>query len=109
MDGFTDNFNTGSLIIRNNIAMNNARYNYILRTNPYKFPSSILFDNNYSIRDDWGNKIKDFLGDTVNSVNYKLLVSHETGPVQKIYFFTRDDSGNIIYPDFFLNITHKFN
>lgn len=86
MDGFTDNFNTGSLIVRNNIAMNNARYNYILRTNPYKFPSSILFDNNYSIRDDWENKIKDFLGDTVNSVNYKLLVSHETGPVQKIYF-----------------------
>lgn len=42
MDGFTDNFNTGSLIVRNNIAMNNARYNYILRTNPYKFPSSIL-------------------------------------------------------------------
>lgn len=81
--------------------MNNARYNYILRTNPYKFPSSILFDNNYSIRDDWENKIKDFLGDTVNSVNYKLLVSHETGPVQKDLFFTRDDSGNIIYPDFF--------
>lgn len=47
------------------------------------------------------NKIKDFLGDTVNSVNYKLLVSHETGPVQKDLFFTRDDSGNIIYPDFF--------
>ncbi|WP_408941360.1 right-handed parallel beta-helix repeat-containing protein [Escherichia coli] len=109
MDGFTDNFNTGSLIVRNNIAMNNARYNYILRTNPYKFPSSILFDNNYSIRDDWENKIKDFLGDTVNSVNYKLLVSHETGPVQKDLFFTRDDSGNIIYPDFFLNIINKFN
>lgn len=54
-------------------------------------------------------EIKDFLGDTVNSVNYKLLVSHETGPVQKDLFFTRDDSGNIIYPDFFLNITHKFN
>ena len=31
MDGFTDNFNTGSLIIRNNIAMNNARYNYIFK------------------------------------------------------------------------------
>lgn len=74
-----------------------------------KFPSSILFDNNYSIRDDWENKIKDFLGDTVNSVNYKLLVSHETGPVQKDLFFTRDDSGNIIYPDFFLNIINKFN
>ncbi|WP_411512160.1 right-handed parallel beta-helix repeat-containing protein [Escherichia coli] len=109
MDGFTDNFNTGSLIIRNNIAMNNARYNLFSGTCHYKFPSSILFDNNYSIRDDWGNKIKDFLGDTVNSVNYKLLVSHRPGPVQKDLFFTRDDSGNIIYPDFFSNITHKFN
>ncbi|EGO8377651.1 hypothetical protein EYW95_11750, partial [Escherichia coli] len=62
-----------------------------------------------SIRDDWENKIKDFLGSTVNSVNYKVLVSHEIGPAPKDLFFSRDDSGNIIYPDFFLNIVHKLN
>ena len=64
--------------------MNNARYNYILRTNPYKFPSSILFDNNYSIRDDWENKIKDFLGDTVNIIN--CLFHMKQDRYKKIYF-----------------------
>lgn len=35
MDGITDNFNPGSLIIKNNISIDNQRFNYIIRKNPY--------------------------------------------------------------------------
>lgn len=35
MDGFTDNFNSGTLIINNNVAIDNKRFNYIVRKSPY--------------------------------------------------------------------------
>lgn len=35
MDGFTDNFNSGELVISNNVAIDNNRFNYIVRKSPY--------------------------------------------------------------------------
>lgn len=104
MDGFTDNFNTGSLIIANNIALNNARYNYILRSNPYSIPSSITFNNNYSIRDSWDDEIKDYLGEQVNIINYKVISSKDISNMPQEIKISRDEKGNIIYPDVFTKL-----
>ncbi|WP_415721284.1 right-handed parallel beta-helix repeat-containing protein [Photobacterium ganghwense] len=35
MDGFTDNFNPGSLEVSNNTAIDNKRFNYLFRKSPY--------------------------------------------------------------------------
>ena len=35
MDGFTDNFNPGALTVSHNIAIDNARFNYLFRKSPY--------------------------------------------------------------------------
>lgn len=35
MDGFTDNFNSGTLTINNNVAIDNNRFNFIVRQSPY--------------------------------------------------------------------------
>lgn len=35
MDGFTDNFNSGALTINNNVAIDNKRFNLIVRQSPY--------------------------------------------------------------------------
>lgn len=35
MDGFTDNFNPGSLTVENNYAIDNKRFNYLFRLSPY--------------------------------------------------------------------------
>lgn len=104
MDGFTDNFNTGSLIIENNIAINNARYNYILRSNPYTIASQITFKNNYSIRDNWEGKIKDYFGEQVVATDNKTLTSKEAGGIPKDIVISRDENGKIIYPDFLLKL-----
>ncbi|MZI91952.1 exopolygalacturonate lyase [Vibrio sp. CAIM 722] len=35
MDGFTDNFNPGSLVVENNVSIDNKRFNYLFRKSPY--------------------------------------------------------------------------
>ncbi|WP_089139619.1 right-handed parallel beta-helix repeat-containing protein [Vibrio rumoiensis] len=35
MDGFTDNFNPGSLTVENNVSIDNKRFNYLFRLSPY--------------------------------------------------------------------------
>lgn len=35
MDGFTDNFNPGHLIIENNVSIDNKRFNFLFRNSPY--------------------------------------------------------------------------
>jgi len=35
MDGFTDNFNPGSLVLENNVSIDNKRFNYLFRKSPY--------------------------------------------------------------------------
>lgn len=51
MDGFTDNFNPGALWVKNNIAVDNKRFNFIFRPGPYTQPEKQgNFENNISLR-----------------------------------------------------------
>jgi hypothetical protein len=51
MDGFTDNFNPGTLIMENNVAIDNKRFNYLFRKSPYENgPPQGIFINNRSFR-----------------------------------------------------------
>jgi hypothetical protein len=38
LDGFTDNFNPGKLVVVNNVAVDNQRFNYLFRPSPYGKP-----------------------------------------------------------------------
>lgn len=52
MDGITDNFNPGHLQISNNVAIDNARFNYILRHGPFvkDIKEQASLQNNVSVR-----------------------------------------------------------
>lgn len=105
MDGFTDNFNTGAMRFENNIAFNNARYNYIVRPNPYtKHPSKVVFLNNLSIRDQWNQALADYLGPRVQKHGYHVLnASDEKTLFQSVEIpgvIHRDAKGNIELPQF---------
>ena len=51
MDGFTDNFNPGALLVRNNIAVDNKRFNYLFRPGPYTQPDKQgQLEGNISLR-----------------------------------------------------------
>lgn len=99
MDGFTDNFNTGSYTIDNNIAINSARYNYILRANPYTFLKPVVsFKNNYSIKNSWENTPKDSFGPQVNIVKYEVFTTKDLWKNDVNFTITRDENGNILLP-----------
>lgn len=99
MDGFTDNFNTGSYTISNNIAINSARYNYILRANPYTFLNPVVtFEHNYSIRDSWQSVIKDSLGPQVVVKDFQSVTRDALWKDDIKFTITRDQNGNIVLP-----------
>ncbi|WP_332398460.1 right-handed parallel beta-helix repeat-containing protein [Vibrio metschnikovii] len=51
MDGFSDNFNPGALILDNNLAIDNVRFNYLFRKSPYAAAGKQgSFINNQSYR-----------------------------------------------------------
>lgn len=51
LDGFTDNFNPGALVVANNIAVDNLRFNFIFRPSPYGDVSTQgVFTGNKSVR-----------------------------------------------------------
>lgn len=51
LDGFSDNFNPGRLTVTNNTAIDNKRYNFIFRINPYVAPEDQgVFRGNLSLR-----------------------------------------------------------
>ncbi|MFV0574475.1 MAG: right-handed parallel beta-helix repeat-containing protein [Vibrio sp.] len=51
MDGFTDNFNPGSLTVENNVAIDNKRFNFLFRKSPYTDEiKQGLFTKNISLR-----------------------------------------------------------
>lgn len=60
MDGITDNFNPGSLTIMDNISINNQRFNYIIRQNPYgSMLRPAYISNNVSLHLDKGEHLSD--------------------------------------------------
>lgn len=51
LDGFTDNFNPGALVVANNVAVDNLRFNFIFRPSPYGDASTQgVFTGNKSVR-----------------------------------------------------------
>lgn len=93
LDGFTDNFNPGKLVVVNNVAVDNQRFNYIFRPSPYgkpdtqghfsdnlslrsqpgKYDDAVVGNieaNNYFIRD---GKSVDAEGKTIQSADYETL------------------------------------
>lgn len=51
LDGFTDNFNPGKLVVVNNVAVDNQRFNYLFRPSPYGDASTQgVFSDNISLR-----------------------------------------------------------
>ncbi len=71
MDGFTDNFNPGKIIVHKNIAIDNKRYNFIFRINPYFKPEEQgIFTKNISIKTDPDRMKADFVSGVVDDSNY---------------------------------------
>ncbi|MDQ0254780.1 hypothetical protein J2S74_002159 [Evansella vedderi] len=113
MDGFTDNFNPGKIIMENNTSFDNKRSNFIFRINPYFEPEEMgIFRNNLSFRTDPEGGIRDYVTGNVNETNFfydgEKTVNSEGIVVDFSHFvsvtvpesFERDGNGNIILGDF---------
>jgi pectate disaccharide-lyase len=60
LDGFTDNFNPGAIVVSNNFSYDNVRFNYIFRPSPYGGPETQShFTGNRSLRSDYAGKYDD--------------------------------------------------
>ena len=70
LDGFTDNFNPGKLVVVNNVAVDNQRFNYLFRPSPYGAPETQgTFSENLSLRSQPG-KYDDAVVGNVDDSNY---------------------------------------
>ncbi|WP_251551552.1 right-handed parallel beta-helix repeat-containing protein [Neobacillus muris] len=112
LDGFTDNFNPGKLLLEDNIALNNKRCNFIFRKSPYFKPEEqSVFKNNLSVRTEAGD-LEDYVTGNADETNYfwdgqKTVNSlGETINLQEFLSmdwpekFNRDDMGNLLLGDF---------
>ncbi|MNV47459.1 Pectate disaccharide-lyase precursor [compost metagenome] len=70
LDGFTDNFNPGKLVVTNNVAVDNQRFNFIFRPSPYGDASTQgVFSGNKSIRTQPG-RYDDAVVGNIDETNY---------------------------------------
>ena len=70
LDGFTDNFNPGKLVVVNNVAVDNQRFNFIFRPSPYGDASTQgVFSDNISLRSQPG-KYDDAVVGNVDATNF---------------------------------------
>ncbi|TCQ91515.1 parallel beta helix pectate lyase-like protein [Rahnella sp. JUb53] len=77
MDGFTDNFNPGALIVENNRALDNKRFNFLFRPSPYTTADKQgTFKGNLSLRTSPG-KYDDAVTGNVDDSNY-FYTGHKT-------------------------------
>ncbi|MGP3592397.1 right-handed parallel beta-helix repeat-containing protein [Vagococcus sp. WN89Y] len=73
LDGFTDNFNPGKLVVENNIAADNQRFNFIFRASPYGDASTQgVFRGNVSLRSNPG-KYDDAVVGNIDATNYFIV------------------------------------
>jgi hypothetical protein len=111
MDGFTDNFNPGKMIVENNTSFDNKRFNYVFRINPYfSAEEQGTFRNNLSFRTTSG--IQDFVSGNVDETNYfydgektvnsegKAVSVQDLVDLTVPAKFERDQKGNILYGNF---------
>lgn len=69
LDGFSDNFNPGRLILTNNTSIDNLRFNYIFRTNPYfESHEQGVFRSNLSLHTSAG--LDDAISGDVDATNF---------------------------------------
>ncbi|MFP9227708.1 pectate disaccharide-lyase PelX [Pectobacterium cacticida] len=112
LDGFTDNFNPGALIVENNIALDNERFNFIFRPSPYSGPEKQgVFKNNISLKTKAG-KYDDAVVGNIDNTNYfiknhrsvnaqgKEITVNNFVSVAVPETFTRDAKGNLVLGDF---------
>lgn len=110
MDGFTCNFNPGKILVENNTSFDNARHNYIFRTNSH-IPSEEqgIFVNNISIRTGNGNVNSDYISGNVYDSNLFFDLNEGGGNGASVHDFMsiippeefmRDEDNNIIYGNF---------
>lgn len=77
MDGFTDNFNPGALVVENNRALDNKRFNFLFRPSPYTTADKQgTFKGNLSLRTSPG-KYDDAVTGNVDDSNY-FYTGHKT-------------------------------
>lgn len=70
LDGFTDNFNPGKLVVVNNVAVDNQRFNFIFRPSPYGDAATQgMFSDNISLRSQPG-KYDDAVVGNIDATNY---------------------------------------
>ena len=73
LDGFTDNFNPGALVVANNVATDNQRFNFIFRPSPYGDASTQgVFTGNKSVRTAPG-KYDDAVVGNIDATNYFIV------------------------------------
>jgi hypothetical protein len=78
MDGFTDNFNPGALIVEGNRAVDNKRFNFLFRPSPYTTADKQgIFKNNISVRTVPG-KYDDAVTGNVDNSNHFYTGSNST-------------------------------
>lgn len=70
LDGFTDNFNPGKLVVTNNVAVDNQRFNFIFRPSPYGDASTQgIFSGNKFVRTKPG-RYDDAVVGNIDETNY---------------------------------------
>lgn len=93
MDGFTDNFNPGALVIESNRAVDNKRFNFLFRPSPYTTADKQgSFRDNLSLRTTPG-KYDDAVSGNVDDSNYFYTGHHSV-----------NRAGEIITPDNYLSL-----
>ncbi|WP_127956933.1 right-handed parallel beta-helix repeat-containing protein [Serratia microhaemolytica] len=102
MDGFSDNFNTGSLQLTDNLAIDNARYNFIVRNNPYPNSTTrVTFLDNHSLRSQ-PHQLADFLGQQVNVIHSPSFTDQQRDLTTQwqsgvaMLEFSRDQQGKLL-------------
>ncbi|WP_130448617.1 right-handed parallel beta-helix repeat-containing protein [Zhihengliuella halotolerans] len=112
MDGFTDNFNPGRLEVTGNTAVDNKRYNFIFRINPYFAPEEQgVFRNNLSLRSAAGDA--DVVSGDVDATNAffdgrrsvttggkRVVPQRDVMSLEQPAGFERNDDGAIDHGDF---------
>ncbi|MCW2478637.1 right-handed parallel beta-helix repeat-containing protein [Candidatus Symbiopectobacterium sp. NZEC135] len=112
LDGFTDNFNPGALVVENNTALDNQRFNFIFRPSPYSGPEKQgVFKNNVSLKTQEG-KYDDAVVGNVDNSNFfikdgrsvnaqgKEITVKNFASVKVPETFARDAKGNLVLGDF---------
>ncbi|TCT13083.1 hypothetical protein EDC18_10946 [Natranaerovirga pectinivora] len=113
MDGFSDNFNPGTITVEKNTSFDNKRFNYIFRENPYfEAEEQGIFKNNLSFRTDTEDKLPDFVSGNVDETNFffdgeksvnsngVVVNAEDFVKLTMPNMYERDEEGNIVWGDF---------